>query len=130
MELIEGETIEDRVRRKGPIDCATALDIACKSPARSSPPATRKFVHRDVKPSNVMLCTEADGVIVAKLIDFGLVRAITDQSASGQSSSDRLHWHATFCESRTIRRENNRRPIGHLLIRCDALVHVNRQTAF
>ena len=30
-----------------------------------------------------MLCTEADGAIVAKLIDFGLVRDITDQSASG-----------------------------------------------
>ena len=46
---------------------------------------TRQFVHRDVKPSNVMLCTEADDVIVAKLIDFGLVRDITDQSANGRT---------------------------------------------
>jgi len=33
-----------------------------------------------MKPSNVMLCSEADGAIVAKLIDFGLVREVTDQS--------------------------------------------------
>ena len=36
-----------------------------------------------------MLCTEADGAIVAKLIDFGLVRAITDQSASAGISPGR-----------------------------------------
>jgi TolB-like protein/Flp pilus assembly protein TadD len=34
-----------------------------------------------------MLCTEADGVIVAKLIDFGLVKAITDQSTHENISS-------------------------------------------
>src|SRR5262249_32134891 len=43
--------------------------------------------HRDVKPSNIMLCTEADGAIVAKLIDFGLVKALTDQSTRENASS-------------------------------------------
>ena len=130
MELVEGQTIEEWVHHKGPIDCPIALDIALQITRALTATGTRQFVHRDVKPSNVMLCSEADGVIVAKLIDFGLVRDITDQSASAQSSSDRLHWHATLCESRTIRRGNNRRAIRHLLIGCDALVHVNRQSAF
>jgi eukaryotic-like serine/threonine-protein kinase len=81
MELVEGETIEDRVRRKGPIDCAAALDIALQITRALTATGSRQFVHRDVKPSNVMLCTEADGAIVAKLIDFGLVRGITEQFA-------------------------------------------------
>jgi serine/threonine protein kinase/Tfp pilus assembly protein PilF len=85
MELVEGETIEDRVRRQGPIDCATALDITLQITRALTAAGDRKFVHRDIKPSNVMLCTEADGAIVAKLIDFGLVRAITDQSASANA---------------------------------------------
>src|SRR5438045_7111012 len=87
MELVEGETIEDWVRRKGPIDCGTALDITLQVTRALIAAGDRKFVHRDVKPSNIMLCTEADGVIVAKLIDFGLVRTITDQSTRANASS-------------------------------------------
>jgi serine/threonine protein kinase len=82
MELLEGETIEDSVRAKGRIDCATALDITLQIARALVAAGDRKFVHRDVKPSNIMLCSEADGAIVAKLIDFGLVRSVTDQSAS------------------------------------------------
>jgi serine/threonine protein kinase/tetratricopeptide (TPR) repeat protein len=89
MELIDGETIEDRVRHKGPIDCATALDITLQITRALIAAVDRKFVHRDVKPPNIMLCTEADGAIVAKLIDFGLVREITDQSAGAGISPGR-----------------------------------------
>jgi serine/threonine-protein kinase len=89
MELVEGETIENRVRRKGPIDCATALDITLQVTRALTAAGDRKFVHRDVKPSNIMLCTEADGAIVAKLIDFGLVRAISDQAVSASVSATR-----------------------------------------
>src|SRR5262245_23803775 len=88
MELLEGETIEQRVRRKGPIDCATALDVTLQMARALIAAGDRKFVHRDVKPSNIMLCSEADGATVAKLIDFGLVRAITDQSAGANASVD------------------------------------------
>ncbi|PYK20448.1 MAG: hypothetical protein DME55_02145 [Verrucomicrobia bacterium] len=85
MELIEGETLEEQVRRKGPIDCVTALDITVQITRALIAAGDRKFVHRDLKPSNVMLCSEADGAIVAKLIDFGLVRTVCDRSASGVS---------------------------------------------
>ena len=86
MELVEGQTIEEWLHRKGPIECPVALDIALQITRALIATGTRQFVHRDVKPSNVMLCTEADGAIVAKLIDFGLVRDVTDQ---GTSVSDR-----------------------------------------
>ena len=81
MELVEGQTIEEWIDHKGPIDCPIALDIALQITRALIATGTRQFVHRDVKPSNVMLCTEADGAIVAKLIDFGLVRDLSDQSA-------------------------------------------------
>jgi TolB-like protein/Tfp pilus assembly protein PilF len=89
MELVEGETVEARVRRKGPIDCAAALDIALQITRALTATGSRQFVHRDVKPSNVMLCTEADGAIVAKLIDFGLVRGITEQFARASAGPAR-----------------------------------------
>jgi eukaryotic-like serine/threonine-protein kinase len=89
MELVEGETVEEWIHCKGPIDCTTALDIAVQITRALIAAGDRKLVHRDVKPSNVMLCTEADGAIVAKLIDFGLVKRITEQSASGTASPAR-----------------------------------------
>src|SRR5262249_55535467 len=82
MELLDGETIEDRVRSKGTIDCGTALDVTLQVTRALIAAGDRKFVHRDVKPSNIMLCSEADGATVAKLIDFGLVRTITDHDAT------------------------------------------------
>ena len=89
MELVDGETIEEWVRRKGPLDCATALDITLQITRALIATGSRQFVHRDIKPSNIMLCTEADGAIVAKLIDFGLVRAITDQTVTASTAPTR-----------------------------------------
>jgi len=89
MELVEGRTIEEWIRGKGPIDCTTALDVALQITRALIATGSRQFVHRDVKPSNVMLCTEADGAIVAKLIDFGLVRGITEQFARATAGSVR-----------------------------------------
>jgi serine/threonine protein kinase/tetratricopeptide (TPR) repeat protein len=79
MELVDGETIEQWVRNKGPLDYATALEVTLQITRALIATGSRRFVHRDVKPSNIMLCSEADGAIVAKLIDFGLVRAIANQ---------------------------------------------------
>jgi eukaryotic-like serine/threonine-protein kinase len=89
MELVDGETIEAWIRRKRPLDCAAALEVTLQITRALIATGSRRFVHRDIKPSNIMLCTEADGAIVAKLIDFGLVRAIADQSVTGNTTSTR-----------------------------------------
>src|SRR5262245_61720110 len=89
MELVDGETIEEWVHRKGPLDCATALEVTLQITRALIATGSRRFVHRDIKPSNIMLCSEADGAIVAKLIDFGLVRAIADQSVTSDAPPTR-----------------------------------------
>jgi serine/threonine protein kinase/predicted Zn-dependent protease len=86
MELVEGQTVEEWIHRKGPLDCLVALDVALQITRALIATGIRQFVHRDVKPSNIMLCTEADGAIVAKLIDFGLVRDTTVQSAGASGN--------------------------------------------
>ena len=86
MELVDGETIDSWVRHKGPLDSATALDVTLQITRALIATGGRRFVHRDIKPFNIMLCTEADGAIVAKLIDFGLVRAIADQTVTGNTA--------------------------------------------
>src|SRR5437867_12312660 len=55
MELVEGETLEARIRRDGPMPLAQALE-AIEQTARALAAAEAcGLVHRDIKPSNIML---------------------------------------------------------------------------
>src|SRR5438034_3048376 len=55
MELVEGETLEERVRRLGPLDLLTTIDIALEVTAALEAAEQRGLVHRDLKPGNLML---------------------------------------------------------------------------
>jgi hypothetical protein len=55
MELIEGETLEERVRRAGPLSVRTSIDIAQQVTAALAAAEKRGLVHRDLKPANLML---------------------------------------------------------------------------
>src|SRR5262249_285004 len=59
MELVEGETLEERVRRLGPLDVLTTIDIALQVTAALEAAEERGLVHRDLKPSNLMLVEAA-----------------------------------------------------------------------
>lgn len=79
MELVEGETLEERVRRTGPLDAPTTIAIARQVVAALAVAEKNALVHRDLKPANVMLVAsdEAGGVPGVKIIDFGLAKALT-----------------------------------------------------
>src|SRR2546427_808740 len=75
LELIEGETLADRIAR-GPIPVEEALDIA-KNICEALEVAHEKgIVHRDLKPANVKIT--ADGKV--KVLDFGLAKAFADDA--------------------------------------------------
>ena len=74
LELVEGETLADRIRR-GPIPVEEALDIA--KLMRSLEAAHEKgIIHRDLKPANVKITP--DGKV--KVLDFGLAKAMEKYS--------------------------------------------------
>ena len=55
MELIEGETLEERVHRAGPLDARTTIEIAQQVTSALAAAEKHGLVHRDLKPANLML---------------------------------------------------------------------------
>src|SRR5438477_8661800 len=63
MELVEGETLEERVRRLGPLNVLTTIDVALQVAAALEAAEERGLVHRDLKPGNLMLVKTGDGMV-------------------------------------------------------------------
>jgi serine/threonine protein kinase/DNA-binding beta-propeller fold protein YncE len=81
LELVEGETLAQRIA-KGPLPVEEALAI-CRQIAEGLEAAHEKgVIHRDLKPANVMI-TAGDKV---KILDFGLAKALSDETQSVDSS--------------------------------------------
>lgn len=82
MELVEGETLEARVRREGPLPPAAALEAGVQIACALEAAEACGLVHRDLKPSNLMLAAHhrpgagSDNPSVVKVIDWGLARAV------------------------------------------------------
>ena len=55
MELVEGETLETRVRRDGPLNAKLVLEIAIQITRALMAAAAQGLIHRDLKPGNIML---------------------------------------------------------------------------
>jgi serine/threonine protein kinase len=80
MEYLPGETLHRRLKAHGPLSTGDALALA-RQIARGLREAHRHgVVHRDLKPSNVMLVPEDDGAENLKILDFGLVKVLADDS--------------------------------------------------
>ncbi|WP_437953140.1 serine/threonine-protein kinase [Sorangium sp. So ce296] len=80
MEFLEGETLFRRLRKAGRLSAPDAMGVA-RQIARGLREAHKHgVVHRDLKPSNVMLVPGEDTGELVKILDFGLVKVLADDS--------------------------------------------------
>jgi serine/threonine protein kinase/Flp pilus assembly protein TadD len=83
MELVEGETLEARVRRDGPMPLALALEVIEQAARALAAAEACGVVHRDLKPSNLMIESDASESLVVKVIDYGVAKVIAEQAEIG-----------------------------------------------
>jgi eukaryotic-like serine/threonine-protein kinase len=80
LEHLDGETIDSRLKREGPIALAIFLPWVAQMLVGMRDCHALQVVHRDLKPANIFLQTTLAEPVV-KLIDFGLARARTGFSS-------------------------------------------------
>src|SRR6202046_5192154 len=72
MEFVEGETLDHLINRFGRLDIKLALEIAAQVAAGLAAVREQNIVHRDIKPTNIMVRLKEEGDIAVKIIDLGL----------------------------------------------------------
>ena len=86
MELVEGETLADRLER-GPLPVDEALELALQICRALESAHERGIVHRDLKPANIKLAPTSTTHSQVKVLDFGLAKAMeTVEASSGQQA--------------------------------------------
>jgi serine/threonine protein kinase len=74
MELLEGESLYDRMARVRLIDPQSTVRIIGQVAKGLTKAHAAGIVHRDLKPENIHLCKGEDGEEIVKLLDFGLAK--------------------------------------------------------
>src|SRR5207247_7197514 len=84
MEVVEGETLEAKVRREGPLSLALALEIIEQVARALAAAEACGVVHRDIKPSNIMLESDPGGCApIVKVIDYGVAKVLVPEAERG-----------------------------------------------
>jgi serine/threonine-protein kinase len=78
-ELVEGETLAERLKRDGPMPPAEAVAVSVDIARALAAAHERGLIHRDIKPGNVMVLP--DGRV--KVVDFGIARAAGSDTLTG-----------------------------------------------
>src|SRR5437773_3104067 len=84
-ELIEGETLRDRLTR-GSLQLSEALDVAIQIASALTAAHRAGIVHRDIKPENIML--RPDGYV--KVLDFGIAKLAEEELPATMSRNEAL----------------------------------------
>jgi TolB-like protein/Tfp pilus assembly protein PilF/predicted Ser/Thr protein kinase len=76
MELVRGETLEERVQRDGPLPLSLALEVVEQTARGLAAGEACGVIHRDLKPSNLMTESDPSGQILVKIIDYGVAKVM------------------------------------------------------
>ncbi|MCS7153164.1 MAG: serine/threonine protein kinase, partial [Bacteroidia bacterium] len=83
MEYVQGESLNDLLKRHGPISIEQTVQILSPIFDALSYLHQNKIIHRDLKPSNIIVLPDGSG----KLIDFGIAKALDEDMKLTQTGT-------------------------------------------
>ena len=84
MELVEGRNVGEILQSEGPLRVPRAVRIATQVARALGAAHKLGFVHRDIKPGNIVLAADEQGQETAKVLDFGIAKL---RPAAGETQS-------------------------------------------
>ena len=87
MEFVEGETLEQLIKRSGRLDAKLALEITTQVAAGLAAVHEQDLVHRDIKPTNIMVRVMDGACRTAKIIDLGLAKRRNEPASQAAIST-------------------------------------------
>ncbi len=92
MELLEGETLAQKLSREGPLAVESAVDLLLPILDAVAAVHAAGVLHCDIKPANILLARLGDGSVRPKLVDFGIARRSDATQTSGQDALGTPHY--------------------------------------
>ncbi len=81
MELLEGASLGELVKRDGPLPAARAVYLVTQAARALAEAHDAGIVHRDVKPENLFVTSAGGEGDFVKVLDFGIARSATEQAS-------------------------------------------------
>ncbi len=88
MELLEGLSFADLVKQTGPLPAERVVYLLSQVCDALTEAHGKGLIHRDIKPANIFAATRGGVPDVAKLLDFGLVRQVSEDGDSTNIESN------------------------------------------
>ena len=111
MDLVPGRDAAPLVRKESPLEIGRAVEIAAQMLDALAFAHDLGFVHRDVKPKNLLVTTE-DGRDLVRLADFGLARLYHDSPMSGLTFNGEVAGTLGYMSPEQITRFRDSRPLA------------------
>src|SRR5215470_468990 len=86
MEWLEGRTLAEEIVARERLDYGRVMEILRQVAAALEAAHAARVVHRDLKPTNIMLVRQPDGRDLVKVLDFGLAKVINETAVSSVSA--------------------------------------------
>jgi serine/threonine-protein kinase len=90
MEYLDGLTVSEVLARQNPIPVARVIHILRQVCAALSEAHAKGVVHRDIKPENIMVCRYGGVYDHVKILDFGLVKHVSEKHSRDLTRSLRI----------------------------------------